>query len=313
MSQKTKDDDDRGFETGIVTFIDILGFREILRERNAAEIREIIQSLRQFGQGDGDAREPPRRMKEYRLHSEAFSESVSDAIIRCRTVDTQFPSGPLIHELIDLTHCMVDCVAVGIVLRAGMTIGEAHIDQGGPLFGDAIARAVELESRHAIYPRILIDHQLIAQYEQDERLWKDRERDAYEDRMLRSFIALDKDGSFYLDYLRAAGPGEFDGEIHGQFEFLRRHRDLTRAGLSHVREDVRRKYVWLANYHNDFVAELRERYDPDDPSGEFEAEIGATPRRFFDELTITRTWAQLYDALPTEKEIGEDEDYSSLT
>lgn len=308
MKSATKEDDDRGFETGIVTFIDILGFREILRERHATEIRRLIRSLRKFGEGDGDRREPPRRMKEHRLHSEAFSESVSDAIIRCRTVDTQYPSGPLIHELIDLTHCMIECVAAGIVLRAGMTIGEAHIEQGGPLFGDAVARAVELESRHAIYPRILIDHQLIAQYEQDERLWQDRERDLYEDRLLRNFVALDADGSFYLDYLRAAGPGEFDAGVQGQFDFLRLHRTLTEAGLSHAREDVRRKYVWLANYHNAFVAELRERYDLEDANGEFEAEIGMAPRELFDQLTIARDWARLYDALPTGEDTDEDDD-----
>lgn len=74
------------YETGIVSFIDILGFRDLLRTLTASDVRDIILKLREFGKGDGDTRPEPRRMKDYRLHSEAFSESVSDGVIRCRTV-----------------------------------------------------------------------------------------------------------------------------------------------------------------------------------------------------------------------------------
>lgn len=278
------------YETGIVSFIDILGFRDLLRTLTASDVRGLILKLREFGKGDGDTRPEPTRMKNYRLHSEAFSESVSDGVIRCRTVDTQYPSGPFILELIDLMHCVVETVSAGFLLRAGMTIGDANIEQGGPLFGPGIVRAVELEEQQAIYPRILIDTRLIESYETDERLWQDGQRDDYEDQILKQFIARDADGSFYLDYLSAAGPGEFDAGLHGQFEFLKCHRDLANSGLMHEATGVRRKYVWLARYHNAFVAKLRQDYDLDDANGDFEAEIGVSPRDLFDDLTITSRW-----------------------
>ena len=278
------------YETGIVSFIDILGFRDLLQSLTASDVRDIMLKLREFGKGDGDTQPEPSRMKDYRLHSEAFSESVSDGVIRCRTVDTQYPSGPLILELIDLMHCVVESVAAGFLLRAGMTIGDANIERGGPLFGPAIVRAVELEEQQAVYPRIVIDTRLIESYETDERLWQDGQRDEYEDGILERFIARDADGSFYLDYLSAAGPGEFDAGLHGQFEFLRRHRDLARSGLMHEAAGVRRKYVWLARYHNAFIAKLRQGYDLDDPEGHFEAEIGVAPRHLFDDLSISSRW-----------------------
>jgi hypothetical protein len=49
---------------------------------------------------------------------------------------------------------------------------------------------------------------------------------------------------------------------------------------------VRRKLIWLANYHNRFIGELRSRYDENDTDGEFEAEIGLHPRQMFDGLLI---------------------------
>lgn len=302
---------DRGFETGIVTFLDILGYRVILRTRDASEIVEIVGKLRRFGKGDGDEATPPRRMKEARLYSQAFSESVSDAIVRVRTVDTQQRSGAFVFELIDLMHAMIECVAAGILLRGGMTIGPVHIgtDGKGPIFGEAMVRAYEIEEREAVYPRIMIDEALVNKYVSDPGLWQDGALNAYEACLTINFIAISDDGSYFLDYLRAAGPGEFDDGVAGQFEFLRRHQSLVVEGLDIDALAVRRKYVWLANYHNRFVTELASRYDLDDPNGEFHDELGVSPREMFDTLTIEATWASALDRL---KALGrEDENVES--
>lgn len=290
-----------GFETAIVTFLDILGYREILRTRNASEIVEIIGRLRNFGKGDGDEVDPPRRMKEAHLYSQAFSESVSDAIVRCRTVETQQYSGAFVFELIDLMHAMIECVASGILLRGGMTIGPVHIgmDGKGPIFGEAMVRAYEIEQNEAVYPRIVIDEALVNAYLRDPFLWQDGAFNAYEARSTIDFIAISDDGSYFLDYLRAAGPGEFDDGVAGQFEFLRRNRSLIVGGLDIAALTVRRKYVWLANYHNRFVTELASRYDLDDPKGQFRNELGISPREMFDTLSVDPTWASALDQLKT--------------
>lgn len=56
--------------------------------------------------------------------------------------------------------------------------------------------------------------------------------------------------------------------------------------LSGATGTVRRKLVWLANYHNRFIAQLRVGYDESDPQGSFEATIGTAPRELFDALVI---------------------------
>src|SRR5690348_15252907 len=56
-----------GYEACIVSFIDVLGFRALLANRHAHDIRDILLQLREFTAPDEPA--PARRMKEARLMS----------------------------------------------------------------------------------------------------------------------------------------------------------------------------------------------------------------------------------------------------
>lgn len=283
---------ERGYERCIVTFIDILGYRHLLKTRHSHEIVEILEALRRFTAGDGDEAPSPTRMDEVRVYTQAFSESVSDAVVRLRTVDTQSADGPLIAELIDLTHAIIECLNHGIFIRGGLTIGPAHVGYSGkgPIFGDAMVRAFEIEQNEAVYPRIVLDEAALASYSEDNSLWQDRIFNAFEAGLAREFIAIAEDGTYFLDYLRAAGPGEFDAGVEGRFQFLKRHRDLIVEGLKNNDPNVRRKFVWLGNYHNRFVENLRATYDLNDPEGAFETEIGISPSSMFEMLVIDPTW-----------------------
>jgi len=290
---------ERGFERCVVTFIDILGYKALLKTRRAEEIANVVKALRNFTAGDGDESKPPSRSDEIRLYTQAFSESVSDAVVRVRTIDTQSQDGPFAYELIDLMHAIVECVNRGILIRGGMTIGPVYIDENGkgPIFGEGMVRAYQIEEEEAVYPRIMIDEDALTAYLNDETLWQDGAFDGYEARMVRPFIAVADDGSFFVDYLRTAGPGEFDSGVAGQFEFLRRHRDLITDNLLTADAKARRKLVWLANYHNKFLDELRSRYDMEDASGEFYAELEMKPCELFDSLVVEGSWTGLIDNL----------------
>ena len=279
----------------MVTFIDILGYRDLLNTRTAEEIVGIVNALRQFTAGDSDEDKSSRRTDEHRLYSQSFSESVSDAVVRVRTVDTQSPDGAFVLELIDLMHAMVECVNRGILIRGGMTIGPVHIGLKGrgPIFGNGMVRAFKIESEEAVYPLIMIDDAALEAYLSDESLWKDGDVDADEAHLVQQFIGVADDGSHFVDYLRAAGPGEFDAGVAGQIEFLQRHRQLITDNLTIEDQKARRKLVWLANYHNRFIVELREQYDMDDPTGAFYAELEVAPAEMFDSLMIEGAWTNV--------------------
>lgn len=288
-----------GYERAIVTFIDVLGFRSLLTTRHAGEISEILQLLRDYTRGDGHEEPRPRSSDEIRLYSQSFSDSVSDAVVRVRTTETQSQDGPFLFELINLMHAQIECLNRGILIRGGLTIGQVHIGLNGegPVFGPAMVRAYEIEQSEAIYPRIMIDESAIEEFMNDPLLWQEGQFDENDLEMAQRYIAVGEDGSYFLDYLSAADAGEFDdGEI-GRFSFLMRHRDLIEQQLQSTQGRVRRKFIWLANYHNHFVARLRTRYDMEDASGSFEATLNVSPNELFNSLTITRNWSSFGDRL----------------
>lgn len=216
-------------------------------------------------------------------------------------MDTQSQDGPVIHELIDLTHAIIECVNHGILVRGGMTIGPVHIGSAGkgPIFGDAMVRAYEIEENEAIYPRIMIDDQALETYLSDKSLWQDGQFSGDEARMATSYISVADDGSYFIDYLKAADPGTFDEGVAGYFVFLQRHRDLILGNLDAADAKARRKLVWLANYHNRFTLDLQKKYSMTDPDGLFERTTGCTPINMFKNLMIEVDWASAIATLHT--------------
>ena len=224
---------------------------------------------------------------------------MSDAVVRVRTIETQSQDGPFLYELLNLMHAQIECLNRGILIRGGLTIGDVHVgfDGSGPVFGPAMVRAYEIEQTEAVYPRVAIDEAAIEAFLSDRFLWQEGQFDENDFEMARRYIAVGEDGSYFLDYLAAADTGEFDDGDIGRFSFLTRHREFIESELRSVTGRERRKLIWLANYHNRFVAELRTRYDNTDASGEFAALLGATTAELFDSLHIDGSWLRFGECL----------------
>jgi hypothetical protein len=284
-----------GYERAIVTFVDILGFRSLLATRDAGQILEILQLLRAYTRGDGHEEPRSRSFDEIRLYSQSFSESVSDAVVRVRTTETQSQDGPFLYELLNLMHAQIACLNRGILIRGGLTIGQVHVglDGSGPVFGPAMVQAYQLEQSEAVFPRIIIDEAAIEAFLEDPSLWQEGQFDENDFEMARRYIAVSEDGSYFLDYLSAADAGEFDDGELGRFEFLLSHRELIERELRSAQGRQRHKLIWLANYHNRFVADLRTRYDMEDASGAFEV----SPTELFNNLVIDGSWLRFGDRL----------------
>lgn len=243
-----------GYEPSIVSFIDVLGFRDLLATRHAHDIRDIMLRLREFTTPDD--LEKPRRMKDARLFSRAFADSVSDAVVRVRVYDTQYRDGAFFHELLDLLHAQIRCVGSGVVIRAGVTIGDAHVglDGKGPVFGPAMVRAYEIESHEAVHPRIVVDGAAYDAFLADTRLHKEDHSADMEAGYVDKLLRVDGDGTRFIDYL-AGSESEFD-HPGGYLEFLDRHAALVRDKLATTTGSVRLKFEWLAGYHNSVVGQI---------------------------------------------------------
>ena len=249
---------ERNYEPCVVSFIDILGFRNLVETKTANDVFEIISGLEKFAQPDDYT--PPRKMKEARYSSRAFAQSVSDAIVRVRPYDTQISDGALFLEIYDLLLAQIDLIGEGVLIRAGVTVGEAYLGLHGegPIFGPAMIRAFEIESQEAIFPRVVIDDHAIAEYQSDPRLRSQSHTTEFGFDEINSLLAIGDDGTRYIDYLRAAEGNLDDPGLY--FDFLDRHATILRSNLQlKLDRRTKRKFIWLMKYHNSVVDEWRER------------------------------------------------------
>lgn len=274
-----------GYEPCIVSFIDVLGFRNLLATRHAHDIRDIILRLRKFTT-PGKV-EKSRRMKDSRLISQPFADSVSDAVVRVRVYNTQYRDGAFFHELLDLLHAQIRCVGSGVVIRGGVTIGDAHvgIDGKGPVFGPAMVRAYEIETHEAVHPRIVLDQSAYESFRNDTRLRKEDHTPKMEAGYVDKLLRVDTDGMRFLDYL-AGSESEFDhpGEY---FDFLNSHAKLVRDQLGETTGQVRLKFEWLAAYHNSVVGQIMAEFTNGERSeGAFWEEFECDPLPILEAMIV---------------------------
>lgn len=166
---------DISYKTGIVAFIDILGFKEIVKksERNPRLLKTIYQSLGflkkrelpdkwnlQLVEIEEDAQK--RNLSDFDIADRTFSSAFSDSIVVSVIVDDNNINASLSTLLANLAYVGSKFIMDGILIRGGITIGKIIHNETGIVFGQGLIDAYHLESRAAKYPRIILSDKLIA-------------------------------------------------------------------------------------------------------------------------------------------------------
>lgn len=130
----------------------------------------------------------------------------------------------------------------GLLVRGAITFGDFRIDDIF-VYGEALAKAYEMESKRAIYPRIIIDH------------------DFFKDTLFTGGIRAVKENTFFKDT-----DGEwcvnFIGSIitdpENSLTFLSELQTAISKMYAENQGDlrVRQKYYWLINKFNELVKQL---------------------------------------------------------
>lgn len=224
------------YETCIVTFIDILGFRDIVAKHSADEILAMLTLFRKTTEISETSQVKP----------EVDYYAFSDSIVRVRRIfDAAMETIGV--EANDIGLAQLDLMHRGVLIRGGLTIGQVHSD-GQRIFGPGMIRAYDLESKDAIAPRVLIDPE-ISKAVGMSKLISSRNRSG----SMGNMISNPLNDGVIIDYLSVA-VDELD-EDADVFETLRRHKEVVEVGLIAAagNERVRAKYEWLFRYHNQFV------------------------------------------------------------
>jgi hypothetical protein len=238
------------YRDAVITFVDILGFKNLIASSTYEEVAAKLSTVRRLS-GLDEAED-----------GEGFEPKIiqfSDSIIRIRPLDSaanmEMRYGLMYFEILDLVHMQGELINHGVCVRGGVSIGNVHIDNQ-TLFGPGFVRAYELESIYADYPRIVIDPVLIAQLKKDQRLASAQNTLSQEFTYIRKNVRKGSDGIYYIDYLRS-----FLDEIDDPDNipvFLQNHKAiiLRNAGGATQLSSISAKYLWMATYHNELIAEF---------------------------------------------------------
>lgn len=145
-----------GYENGLVVFIDVLGTRNTTNFEKKLTIHDLwhdsAREVESRGSNFPDARTLTRKVFSFSdcaYYTYTFNERASE--------ERKKSMAPFNEVLQSLTTVIQKILNEGFFVRGGAALGDVYVDDKG-LFGPAAEKAYELESRHAIYPRIILEN-----------------------------------------------------------------------------------------------------------------------------------------------------------
>jgi hypothetical protein len=244
-----------------VTFIDLLGFKEIVNKTNPEKINTLLDAMQLFT-AMPQRRRPPFDEKEYLPIVVQFS----DSIVRIQPIiegNDEVDAVDLFYE--ELSSILIsqgNLACNGILIRGGITFGSVCV-HGNRIFGPAFNRAYQLESSLAIYPRIVVD-EVLCSSSKDNPIIQKSSGDKWNATMqyIFEFIDRSEDGQWITNYLPNLVDAERDSEITRD-DVLIAHRDSIRRLLTDAtkakNEGVIAKVRWAATYHNKLISRAYQR------------------------------------------------------
>ncbi len=161
------------YEERLVAFIDILGFKEIVKQsENDISKVELIYSVLDYLKNW----EVPNKwdLRYVEIEEDAQKRGVENFDIRSKTNITAFSDSIVVSVKIDndvnemfstlivnLAYISAILLEKGILFRGGLTIGNIIHQENGTVFGQGLIDSYKLESNNAKFPRIILSDKLL--------------------------------------------------------------------------------------------------------------------------------------------------------
>lgn len=239
------------YKKQLVAFIDILGFKELIEEasRNPSDALLIIgklnNSITKAMESSHELNSDLQMSEENKRYKvKIFSDCICISY-DCGFDDNEITSNSIFIFLLSLIYLQAELHLNKIFIRGGVSY-DFHYSNESIIFSSALVNSYEIESKDAIYPRIVIDKSLIDYL-------KIVEHEANFE-ILNEILKKDVDGLIFIDYLEIIG--EMDEESDKE-AFLVNHKGIIEEILSSsLKPKIREKYLWLAKYHNQKIVKI---------------------------------------------------------
>ena len=222
------------YDKKVICFLDILGFTNIVYNKSKEEVETIFNDVSSFAK---------LILQDTNLQdSDIQITNFSDSIVISYNLDSENQLVFIIQYLQDM---LIHFIKIGILIRGAITRGELfHLNN--TVFGSGLIEAYALESKVAIYPRIIIRRDV---------LWFEKFSPEFEQISQESLIKnlqLDLDGWHYIDFLNIIN--NFSS-LDEYLSYISKILDLiTKYSIENI--EVKLKYGWLNKKINDILKNL---------------------------------------------------------
>ncbi len=242
------------YEQRIVAFLDILGFKSLLDEtvdKDGNDIEEKINSVVSAYKAIRDVWDLDNGsgLAEYKKTDSKQVSIFSDSIVVSFKVED--PS-QVFYTLLEIKHVIMLLLSRKILCRGAVSIGK-FIHTENYLFGPALVEAYTLESKAAMYPRVILDNTVV---EAGSKYSGMHHSATTEKEYVKSLLEQDSDGMYYVDYFFKA-QSELDDPDYDFPSYIDNLGEIIRKGLMgsshHSKADLRVKYSWMRERYNRMV------------------------------------------------------------
>ena len=242
------------YEQRIVAFIDILGFKALLNDTtdnkgndNEDAINKVVsayEAIRDIWDLDKKA--------DYLNTNSSDTKKVS-IFSDCLVVSFEInQSSEVFFTLLEIKWLIMRLISRRILCRGAVSLGK-FIHTENYLFGPALVEAYTLESKAAVYPRVILDHTVI---EAGASNGSNHHSFSQEHEYVQLLLEQDSDGMYYIDYFFKA-QSELDDPEYDFPEYIDNLAEIIRKGLMssshHSKADLRVKFSWMRERYNKMV------------------------------------------------------------
>lgn len=226
------------FKERAVLFLDILGFRQIVQNcmENPEEIQKIYEALSII-------------KTHFINYNDILKIQFSDSIVISFLADDP---GSVIELIGSLQSLIKKFALKGYLLRGGLTYGDVYHDSDF-IFGPAMIKAYDLESKSAIYPRIIIADEIIEFGQKHLPKFFNEDMENY----VFNYVSKDTDDRYYIDYFQKGVDTFWEIEQNDK-DFLLALERIIRQGLNEEKDCVYKKYLWMKDKFNQMIFELKD-------------------------------------------------------
>lgn len=247
------------YTKAIVTFVDLLGFKEAVKKKSASEVNDILNAFLERMQVNYAS----YYEEVYAAAPLTFNAVFSDSILRVtyleHPVNNNYPYGAVFNEVLALSHGLITLFPADIMFRGAITVGDIYVDpDNNKFFGPALLEVTKIESEIGA-PCVALSDSVI-KANKDPNFVSFQNTPEQEEEYLESLLAEGKVGSNgteyrYIDIFKS---GDSETDCFEDWLWMIREPILNGCKRYKADKDVLEKYDWLKVQFNNYVSGLND-------------------------------------------------------